>query len=464
MASDISHFEPKRTLPKRVDIVVRNAFILSVDPEIGNLEDADVHVRDGMIIAVGVGLDTGDAAEIDGNGMIVMPGFVDTHWHLWSTLFRNLLRGDRGYYDLLFGLAPHFSAEDFYRSVRLGLAEATSAGITTILNFSHNTRTPAHADAEIAAHIESGLRGRFSYGHVSGMPSTEVMPLDDLPRVQREWFGANAPAGDQLSLGYSWRGPLLTPPEVYRPEFEAARNLGLPVTTHAGQGPPYKIDAVQMRKEGFLGPETLLVHFLEARAEDRQALAETGTSLSIGMQSEQHFGAQCDLRSHLLHCLDDGVNLCLSIDATSAASVNPFENMSFAWYTGIPWPDTPTANIPAVSFRQCIEMATINGARAMGLDDQIGSLAPGKRADLIMLRATDLNMAPFGEIDGAVVRSATPGNVDTVIADGRILKRGGKLLAVDTDEVVADAGAALHAVLSRAGGAFAPSAATARQY
>jgi cytosine/adenosine deaminase-related metal-dependent hydrolase len=109
-------------------------------------------------------------------------------------------------------------------------------------------------------------------------------------------------------------------------------------------------------------------------------------------------------------------------------------------------------------------MATINGARAMGLDDQIGSLTPGKRADLIMLRATDLNMVPFGEIDGAVVRSATLGNVDTVIADGRILKRGGKLLVVDTDEVVTDAGAALHAALSRAGGAFAPSTATARQF
>ena len=91
MASDSSRFEPKLVLPKRADIVVRKAHILSVDREIGNLEGADVHVRDGMIIAVGVGLDAGDAAELDGSGMIVMPGFVDTHWHLWSTLFRNLL-------------------------------------------------------------------------------------------------------------------------------------------------------------------------------------------------------------------------------------------------------------------------------------------------------------------------------------------------------------------------------------
>ncbi len=464
MPTDRLNFEPPVALPDREHFVIRHAHILSVDSDIGDLENGDIHVRDGSIIAVGRALEADGAREFDGDGMIVMPGFVDAHWHLWSTLYRNLQRTDRGYFDLLSGLAQHFSTEDFYRSVRLALAEAVSAGITTILNFSHNTRTSAHADAEIAAHIESGLLGRYSYGHVSGMPPNEIMPIDDLPRVQRDWFSTDGPTDGRLSLGYSWRGPLLTPPEVYRPEFEAARELGLPVTTHAGQGPPYGIDAVQMRQEGFLGPETLLVHFLLASAEDRQALAESGTSLSIGMQSEQRFGAECDLRSHLLHCLDDGVNLCLSVDATSAASVNPFENMSIAWYIGIPWPGTPTESIPAVNFRQCLEMATINGARAMRLEDQVGSLMPGKRADLIMIRATDLNMAPFGELDGAVVRSATPANVDTVVADGRFLKRNGELIAIDIDEVVVGAGAALHAVLERAGGSFAPPTGSARRY
>ena len=114
------------------------------------------------------------------------------------------------------------------------------------------------------------------------------------------------------------------------------------------------------------------------------------------MQSEQRFGAECDLRSHLLHCLDDGVNLCLSVDATSAASVNPFENMSIAWYIRHPLARYADRIDPSRELRQCLEMATINGARAMGLEDQVGSLMPGKRADLIMIRATDLNMAPFG--------------------------------------------------------------------
>lgn len=458
------NLQPKKYLPQQENFVIRNAHLLSMDEKIGNKEDIDILVDKGLIRKIGVELDAPKVSEIDGNGMIVMPGFVDAHWHLWSTIFRNLLRVDRGYFDLLRGLASHFNPEDFYHSCLLALSEATNAGITTVLNFSHNTRSPTHADAEIIAHIDSGLRGRYSYGHISGMPSTQRMPIDDISRVQQEWFGNTPVAGERLKLGYSWRGPLLTAPPVYRWEFDAAKNLGLPITTHGGQGPPYRIDAVQMKEEGFLGPDTLLVHFLEATSNDRKTLVETKTPLTISMQSELRFGVGCDLRSHLLHCLNDGINLCLSVDATSAASVNPFENMSTAWYVGASTPDTPPALIPSVNFKQCLEMATINGARAMGLENQIGSLTPGKCADLIMIRMTDINMAPFGELEAAVVRSATPANVDTVIVDGRILKRNGKLTSINVDKVVASASNTLHSVLSRAGENFAPSTTIPRPY
>ena len=219
-----------------------------------------------------------------------------------------------------------------------------------------------------------------------------------------------------------------------------------------------------MHKDGFLGPDTLLVHFLEARPEDRETLVETGTSLSLGMQSEQRFGAECDLRTHLLHCLADGVNTSLSVDTTCAASVNPFENMSICWYIGVPSSRASTASIPAVSYRQCLEMGTINGARAMNLHDQIGSLTPGKRADLIMIRATDLNMVPYGELDCAVVRSATPANVDTVIADGRILKSGGNLLYYNLEEIISEAAVSLHAIMKRAGGEYSLPSEFSRDY
>ena len=464
MSADTQTFEPCAFLPARENFIIRHAHVLSMDEDIGNLENGDVQVCAGKIVKVGSNIKATELKEIDGKGMIVMPGFVDTHWHIWSTLFRNLPRADRGYFQLLSDLAPHFSPIDFYRSARLALAEALSAGITTILNFSHNTRSPAHADAEIVAHIESGLRGRYSYGHISGMPVNQMMSLHDLARIQRDWFCFNGPSEDRVSLGFSWRGPLLTPPNVYRTEFECARNLGLPITTHAGQGPPYKVDAVQMHKDGFLGPDTLLVHFLEARPEDRETLVETGTSLSLGMQSEQRFGAECDLRTHLLHCLADGVNTSLSVDTTCAASVNPFENMSICWYIGVPSSRASTASIPAVSYRQCLEMGTINGARAMNLHDQIGSLTPGKRADLIMIRATDLNMVPYGELDCAVVRSAPPANVDTVIADGRILKSGGNLLYYNLEEIISEAAVSLHAIMKRAGGEYSLPSEFSRDY
>jgi cytosine/adenosine deaminase-related metal-dependent hydrolase len=131
--------------------------------------------------------------------------------------------------------------------------------------------------------------------------------------------------------------------------------------------------------------------------------------------------------------------------------------MSVAWNMGIPWEGTDTEGMEPVTFRQCIEMATINGARTLGLEDVTGSLTPGKRADLIMIRAHDLNVAPVVDVESTIVRSVTPANVDTVMIEGRFLKRGGKLLAQDAARIVAQAEESSNAVRRRAGGRLAPS-------
>jgi cytosine/adenosine deaminase-related metal-dependent hydrolase len=133
-----------------------------------------------------------------------------------------------------------------------------------------------------------------------------------------------------------------------------------------------------------------------------------------------------------------------------------FETMRFTWNMGIPWKGTPTENLPAVSFREAIEMATLNGARALGLGDVTGSLAVGKRADIILIRGNDINIAPVTNIETSVVQSATPANVDTVLVDGRIVKRGGKLVAYDVEKVVRDAKASSLRIRAAAGGVLAP--------
>ena len=150
--------------------------------------------------------------------------------------------------------------------------------------------------------------------------------------------------------------------------------------------------------------------------------------------------------------LDAGVTVTLSIDATSIAPVNLFEAMNVAWNLGIPWLGSDTEGLTALTFRRCLEMATIDGARALGLADVTGSLTPGKRADILLIRGTDLNLAPVVDVESSVVRSATPANVDTVLVDGRILKRGGRLTVHDAEGVVRKATEAAGRVRDRAAG------------
>ena len=158
---------PAAPLPARGSFVIRGATVLTMDPSLGEFAPGDLRVNDGVIVAVGRQVDATGAEVLDGSGMICMPGFVDTHWHLWTSLFRPFVRsdvGDRGYFPVTSRLGVHLTPEDSYRSVRLGLAEALSAGVTTVHNWAHNVRSPQHADAELAAMRDGGIRGRFAYG------------------------------------------------------------------------------------------------------------------------------------------------------------------------------------------------------------------------------------------------------------------------------------------------------------
>jgi 5-methylthioadenosine/S-adenosylhomocysteine deaminase len=230
---------------------------------------------------------------------------------------------------------------------------------------------------------------------------------------------------------------------------------GLPVSIHTVQDATTAVSAPDLEAKGYLGPSFLLCHFLAATAADREAMVGTGTPLSFSVHSELRLG-EPDPRAALLHMLDAGVTVSLSIDAASLAPINLFEAMNVAWNLGVPRPGDDTKDLDRLSFHQVIELATVNGARALGIGDVTGTLTPGKRADVLLVRAGDLNVAPLAELESTVVRSVTPANVDTVLVDGRILKRHGELVAVDVDQVVREAQASSHAIRTRAGGRLAP--------
>ncbi len=426
------------------EFVVRGAYVLSMDPDIGDLVDGEVHVRNGRIVAVGKRL-RAPGARVDGSGMIVMPGLIDTHWHMWTSLYRSMSSSDpaTAYFALNIANGTRCLPEDLYHGARLGLVDAVNTGITTVHDWAHNLRSPAHVDQNLRAHAEIGLRGRFSYGTPQGYPGTQVIDLDDIARVQDEWFDAGRLP--LMHLGLAGRPPGFSPESVFRPEYDFARSLGLPVSYHANstraQGALEMI--AQLAQQDMLGPHTQLIHALYTTEAERAAVRDSGASVSISPWSELLIGYGVTP----VHQMEQsGMLLNLSVDTlplTGTADLWSVVRLATALLRG------QAEQEFAVGTRRILEMATIDAARGLGLADVTGSLTPGKRADLIMVRTDDLATAPFTDATNLLALAAGAENVDTVVVDGRFLKRGGRLTQVDPDRVVYQTTAALEALLAR---------------
>lgn len=435
-------------LPRRGELTIRNAYVLTMDPALGDLERANVHVRNGRIVAVGRNVH-GGGESIDGRGAIVMPGLIDTHWHLWNTLYRSLAGSDpaNGYFALNLRNGRVFEPVDTFRGARLALADALSSGITTVHDWSHNIRGPEYADANLRAHESIGLRARFSYGPPQGTPADQTIDIADLERVNDEWFRSGR--AELVHLGLAGRPPGVAEPAVYRAEYERARELGLPISHHAhstrAQGALGQIGT--LASEGMLGPHTQLIHVLYTTPAERALLAEHDVPVSMSPWTELLIGYGFVPVNDLIA---SGVRLNFSVDTTAlSGTADMFSIMRLV----INMAHGQAEQEFGLDAHRVLELATIESARGLGIDTETGSLTPGKRADLIMIRGDEPNIAPFTYAPNMVVLAAQPANVDTVIVDGRVLKRRGRLTALDSDRVVADAAQSLAAVLARAGNA-----------
>jgi 5-methylthioadenosine/S-adenosylhomocysteine deaminase len=332
---------------------------------------------------------------------------------------------------------------DLYHGSRLALVDALNTGITTVHDWAHNLRSPAHADANLEAHREIGLRGRFSYGTPQGHPGTSVIDLDDIERVQREWFEAGRLP--LMHLGLAGRPPGLVGESVFRPEYDAVRDLGLPVSYHANSTRAHgAIGMIRLLgEEGMLGPDTQLIHALYTTEAERAAVRESGASVSISPWSELLIGYGV---TPVPTMEQSGMLLTLSVDTLSlvgSADLWSVLRLTTGLYRGIAEQEL------VVGTRRVLEMATIDAARSLGLGDVTGSLTPGKRADLILLRRHDVATAPVTDVPNTLALATGAENVDTVIVDGTIRKRGGRLVDVDPAAVVRETEDALAALLAR---------------
>src|ERR1700733_13251124 len=176
-------------LPERGEFVIRGAYVMTMDPALGDIAGADVHVKDGTIVAVGKALKAPGALVLGGERMIVLPGLVETHWHMWNTLLRGF-SGDRReetYFPMVSALGKFWTPADTHQGTRLGAIEALQAGITTVHNWSHMLPAPEFADAELQALADAGIRARFSYGWSPMLAETERLPLADIERLHKDW-------------------------------------------------------------------------------------------------------------------------------------------------------------------------------------------------------------------------------------------------------------------------------------
>jgi cytosine/adenosine deaminase-related metal-dependent hydrolase len=244
-----------------------------------------------------------------------------------------------------------------------------------------------------------------------------------------------------LTLGLAWRG---AGSEAARRDYAAARELGLPVSVHVNNFQASAGGIAAIAEAGLLGPHVQLIHAIWSSADEVAAVAASGASLSLSPFTEMRIGFGFPMTGEYLAA---GVPIGLSVD-TPALSGNAD---MFAIMKAIQNVENARARDEfKLTARRVLELATIGGARSMGLDATIGSLTPGKRADLILVDTRQLNLAVLTDPAHMLVEAAQPANVDTVVVDGRVLKREGQLVGVDVEALIDETRAALSGVRQRA--------------
>ena len=418
--------------------LLKDGCVLSLDRKVGNFHRADVLIEGSRISAVGPDIRVGNAEVIDVSDSIIMPGFVDTHRHVWESLFRNL--GDQGRTRsadpgaLSLEIGPAYRPEDVYVGNLVGLLSALDAGITTLLDWSHVQATPDHTEAAIAAHHEAGIRSIFAYGAPWWGPA-DPSRAESLRRVASTHFSTT----DQLlTLALAPPGPEFASIESTRADWELARELGARISVHVGVGEyGRKGKLAELAGTGLLGSDTTYVNCATLTGEEIGMIADTGGSFSLSAAAGMMMGYGMPPIQQLL---DRQIRPSLSVDAESNVPTDMFTQMraviSIQHASLFDLKLSGKGGVPnLLTTRRILEFATIDGARATGLADVTGSLTPGKHADVVVLRSDKPNVHPINDPIGAVVWGMDTSNVDSVFVAGKPLKRDGELVGVDMTRV-----------------------------
>ncbi len=419
--------------------LIRGGTVVSMDLAVGDLPQGDVLIDGALIRAVGPSLDAPGAEILDAAGFIVIPGLVNAHQHTWQTA----LRGVAGNWTILeyfhhvhAGLATKFSPEDIYIATLVGALNQINCGTTTLVDWCHNNPTREHTDGAVKGLVESGIRAAFFHGSPKPDPKPGQKPFWEMPhpRNEVERLMKTLPANDGLvTLGLAILGPHYSTYEVAQHDFRLAREFGLIASMHCAGGEARTPDGWdRLAAEGLLGDNNNIVHGQTLTDAQLALMLERGVTFSLTPETEMLQGHGFAITGRLRKLgaqpslgvdLESGISGDLfTVARVALASQRAFDNAESRATTG-KLPDTST-----VRCLEALGWITTEGARMLKMEDRLGSLTPGKQADIVMIRANDLNMWPVHDPVASVVMQAGTGNVDTVLIAGQVRKRRGRLV------------------------------------
>jgi len=471
--------------------IIRGGAVMTMDPSMpnkGEFAKADVLVEGKKIMAVGPNLPVAGATQIDATGRIVMPGFIDTHHHQFETALRSFLAdgvlitdgsgtpsGSTAYYQYILNkFAPVYRPQDVYISELFGGLSQLDAGVTTVHDVSQISHSPTHSDAAIQALIDTGRRAAFGYfesagNFGAGVPGNQYP--QDADRIYNTWFSPNNLSSNGL-VHMIMGGEVYLGPASTDNSWKIGRRLGLQIAAHIlspfGIRPIFDALAAGTGGNGHIGmgPDNLFIHVTGMSDTAWQRVKDVGAQVSIafpiemnmrhgmppilkvqslGMEPSLSVDVECTMTADFFTQMRSCMNLQRAlVNQMILNQESPPDSLELArsnnWglppaAASNPWP-TPPASLPApLTTRDVLRYATMNGAKALRLDGTVGSLTPGKEADIIILDATAINVAPLNQVPGAVVSLMDRTNVETVIVAGNIRKWQGQLLDVDVDKL-----------------------------
>jgi len=443
--------------------LIKSGMVVTLDESVPDLRRGDVLIEGERIAAIAPEIAAADAEIIDARERIVMPGFVNAHIHTWQTGLRGVAADwtiPEYLHNMHAAIAPSLEPADIFIANLAGALGQLDAGVTTMVDWCHNNPTPAHTDAAIDGLGESGIRALFLHGSPKPDPQPGQKHFSEIPHPRAEIERlARGPLGapdGRIGLGMAVLGPAYSTYEVSRHDLALARELGMICSMHVGGGQMRTPDGFpRLVAEGLIDERVNVVHGNNLADEQLRGLVGSGAGVTVTPEAELQMGFG-DCLTGRLRALGAAPSLGSDVESSLGSDMFTVTRIALQAQRNLDNQQViaRTGRAPeriSISCREALRWATIEGARMAGLEDRIGSLRPGKAADIVLLRADDLNLLPVVDPVASIVLHAGPGNVDTVLVGGRVMKRGGKLLYGELARRKAELAESSRRVLAAAG-------------